>query len=97
VGLRAGLDTESYRCNKNNSSRDEIYENNSRIHLGRSQNKEKAKELKVTPVLDKIQDYKRNWVQYVNRMLRNRLPRLIKLHPKRDMEPRKTIKRLLDA
>jgi hypothetical protein len=27
-----------------------------------------AKELNITPVLDKIQDYKRNWIQHVNRM-----------------------------
>jgi hypothetical protein len=25
-----------------------------------------AKELNITPVLDKIQDYKRNWIQHVN-------------------------------
>jgi ABC-type ATPase involved in cell division len=41
-------------------------------------NTEIAKELNITPVLDKIQDYKRNWVQHVNRMPRNRLHRLIK-------------------
>jgi hypothetical protein len=41
--------------------------------------------------LDKIQDYKRNWIQHVNRMPCNRLPRLIKeLCPKRQKEPRKT-------
>jgi hypothetical protein len=37
-----------------------------------------AKELNITPVLDKIQDYKRNWIQHVNRMPHNRLPRVIK-------------------
>jgi hypothetical protein len=40
-------------------------------------NTETAKELNVTPVLNKMQDYKRNWI-HVNRMLRNRLPRLVK-------------------
>jgi hypothetical protein len=25
-----------------------------------------AKELNITPVLDKIQDYKRKWIQHVN-------------------------------
>jgi hypothetical protein len=40
-----------------------------------------AKELNITPVSDKIQDYKRNWIQRVNRMPRNRLPRLIKTTP----------------
>jgi hypothetical protein len=29
-------------------------------------NTEIAKELNMTPVLDKIQDYKRNWIQHVN-------------------------------
>jgi len=37
-----------------------------------------AKELKITPVLDKLLEYQRNWVQHVNRMSRNRLPRVMK-------------------
>jgi hypothetical protein len=37
-----------------------------------------AKELKVTPILDKLLEYKRNWTQHVNRMPRNRLPRVMK-------------------
>jgi hypothetical protein len=37
-----------------------------------------AKELKVTPILDKLLEYKRNWIQHVNRMPRNRLPRVMK-------------------
>ena len=37
-----------------------------------------TKELKVTPVLDKLLAYKRNWIQHVNRMPRNRLPRVMK-------------------
>jgi phage anti-repressor protein len=54
-------------------------------------NTENAKELNITPVSDKIQDYKRNLI-HVNRMPRNRLPRLIKkLHPKRQKEPRETL------
>ena len=59
------------------NSRDEIYEKNSRIHLDRS-NTEIAKVLNITPVLDKIQEYKRKWKQHVNRMPHNRLPRIIK-------------------
>jgi hypothetical protein len=35
-----------------------------------------AKELKITQVLDKLLEYKRNWIQHVNRMPRNRLPRI---------------------
>jgi hypothetical protein len=37
-----------------------------------------AKELKVTPILDKLLECKRNWIQHVNRMPRNRLPRVMK-------------------
>jgi hypothetical protein len=40
-----------------------------------------AKELSITPVLDKVQYYKRKCIQRVNRMPRNRLPRLIKTTP----------------
>jgi len=41
-------------------------------------NKQITKELKITPILDKLQEYKRNWIQHVNRMPRNRLPRVMK-------------------
>ena len=37
-----------------------------------------AKELKITPILDKLLEYKRNWIQHVNRKPRNRLPRVMK-------------------
>jgi hypothetical protein len=37
-----------------------------------------AKELKITPILDKLLEYKRNWIQHVNRMPRKRLPRVMK-------------------
>ena len=37
-----------------------------------------AKELKITPILDKLLEYKRNWIQHVNRMSGNRLPRVTK-------------------
>jgi hypothetical protein len=36
-----------------------------------------TKELKITSILDKLLDYKRNWIQHVNRMPRNRLPRVM--------------------
>ena len=37
--------------------------------MGRLQNKlHIAKELEITPVLDKLLEYKRNWIQHVNRM-----------------------------
>jgi len=34
------------------------------------------KELKITPILDKLLEYKRKLIQHVNRMPRNRLPRV---------------------
>jgi hypothetical protein len=37
-----------------------------------------AKVLKITPVLDKLLQYNRNWIQHVNRMPSNRLPRIMK-------------------
>ena len=40
-----------------------------------------AKELKITPILDKLLEYKRSWIQYVNRMPRNGLPRVMKYAP----------------
>jgi ABC-type ATPase involved in cell division len=58
-------------------------------------NTETAKELNITPVLDKIQDYKRNWIQHVNRMPRNRLHRLIKTTSQKSEG--RPLKRLLDA
>jgi len=36
------------------------------------------KELKITPILDKLLEYKTSWIQHVNRMPRNRLPRVMK-------------------
>jgi hypothetical protein len=41
-------------------------------------NKETAKELNITPVLEKIQEYRKNWLQHINRMPHNRLPRIQK-------------------
>jgi len=37
-----------------------------------------AKELKITRILDKLLEYKRSWIQHVNRMPQNRLPRVMK-------------------
>jgi hypothetical protein len=41
-------------------------------------NTETAKEPNITPVLDKIQEYRRNWLQNINRMPHNRLVRILK-------------------
>jgi len=37
-----------------------------------------AKDLKITTILDKLLEYKGSWIQHVNRMPRNRLPRVMK-------------------
>jgi hypothetical protein len=42
-----------------------------------------CKKLNITPVLDKIQDYKRNWIQHVSQVPHNKLPRLIKTIPQK--------------
>ena len=39
-----------------------------------------AKELKITQILDKLLEYKRSWIQHVNRMPRNRLPGVMKYY-----------------
>jgi len=57
-----------------------------------------AKELKVTPILDKLLEYKRSWIQHVNRMPRNRLPRVMKQYsPTGRRNHGRPLKRLLDT
>jgi hypothetical protein len=57
-----------------------------------------AKELNIIPVLDKIQTNKRNWIQHINQMPHNRLPRLIQNYTaKGRRNQRRPLKRLLDA
>jgi hypothetical protein len=57
-----------------------------------------AKELKITPILDRLLEYKRNCVQHVNRMPRNRLPRIMKRYsPTGRRNYGRTFKRLLDT
>jgi len=41
-------------------------------------NEQITKELKITAILGKLMEYKRNWIEHVNRMPRNRLPRVMK-------------------
>jgi hypothetical protein len=48
--------------------RDGIYKTNTQI----------TKELKITLILDKLLEYKRTWIQHVNRITCNRLPRVMK-------------------
>jgi hypothetical protein len=57
-----------------------------------------AKELKITPIIDKLLEHKRNWIQHVNRMPRNRLPRVMKHYfttGRRNHD--RPLKRLLDT
>jgi len=57
-----------------------------------------AKELEITPVLDKLMEYKRNWIQHVNRMPRDRLPRIMKHYSPTGRRNRgRPLKRLLDT
>ena len=57
-----------------------------------------TKELKITPILDKLLEYKRSWIQHVNRMPRNRLPRVMKHHcPTGGRNHGRPLKRLLDT
>jgi hypothetical protein len=57
-----------------------------------------AKELKITPVLGKLLEYKRNWIQDVNRMPRNRLHRVMKHYCRTGRRNHgRPLKRLLDT
>ena len=57
-----------------------------------------ANKLKITPILDKLLEYKRNWIQHVNRMSRNRLPRVMKYYSPTGIRNRgRPLKRLLDT
>jgi hypothetical protein len=57
-----------------------------------------AKELKITQILDKLLEYKRSWIQHVNRIPRNRLPRVIKHYcPTGRRNHGRPLKRLLDT
>jgi len=57
-----------------------------------------AKELKITQILDKLLEYERSWIQHVNRMPRNRLPRVMKYNSLTGRRNHgRTLKRLLDT
>jgi hypothetical protein len=56
-----------------------------------------AKELKIISVLDKLLEYKRNWI-HVNRMPRNRLPTVMKHYsPNGRGNHGRPLRRLLDT
>ena len=57
-----------------------------------------GKELKITPILEKILEYKSNWTQHVNGMPRNRLSRVMKHYsPTGRRNHGRTFKRLRDT
>jgi hypothetical protein len=57
-----------------------------------------AKELKITPIVDKLLEFKRNWIQHVNRMPRNRLSGVMKQYfPTGRRNHDRPLKRLLDT
>jgi hypothetical protein len=61
-------------------------------------NEQIAKELKITPILDKLLEYKRNWIQHVTRMPCNGLPRVMKRYsPTGIRNYGRPLKRLLDT
>jgi len=61
-------------------------------------NTQTAKELKITPILDKLLEYKRNWIQHVNRIPRNILPRVTEQYfPTGRRNHGRPLKRLLDT
>jgi hypothetical protein len=55
------LDHYSKKHKKNNSSREEVYGKNSEIHLDKLENKNRDCKGIIIPVLDKIQDNRRNF------------------------------------
>ena len=57
-----------------------------------------ATDLKITPILGKLLEYRRSWIQHVNRMPRNRLPRVMKHYcPTGRKNHGRPLKRLLDT
>ena len=57
-----------------------------------------ANELKITPILDKLLEYKRSWIKHVNRMPQNRLLRVMKHYSLAGRRNHgRPLKRLLDT
>jgi len=62
------------------------------------QNTQITKELKITPILDKLLEYKRSRIQHINRVPRNRLPSVMKHHSAAGRRNHgRPLKRLLDT
>jgi len=57
-----------------------------------------AKDLKITPILEKLLEYKRSWIQHADIMPRIRLPRVKKYNsPTGRRNHGRPFKRLLDT
>jgi hypothetical protein len=75
-----------------------MYEKNGRIQLDKLKNKYTYCKRKITPILDKLLEYKRNWIQRVNRMHSNRIPGVMKHYsPNGGRNHGRPLKRLLDT
>jgi hypothetical protein len=60
-------------------------------------NEQNAKELKITQFFNKLLEYKRSWIQHVNSMPQNILPRVMKYYfPTGSRNHGRPLKRLLD-
>jgi hypothetical protein len=67
------------------------------IWTGYKTSRKIAKELDITPVLDKIQESRRNWLQHINRMPHTRLSRILKHYsPAGRRNHGRPLKRLID-
>ena len=69
------LDFDSLAGAKNWSSWNEIIETSGRLHPLRPQNKNSIrKELRITSILDKIDEYRKKWLLHIQKMPQNRIP-----------------------
>jgi len=61
-------------------------------------NEDTSSELEINPVVNKIQNYRNEWIQHVRRMDRGRLPHLIRKYQLRGKRSQgRPIERLLDC
>ena len=56
------------------SGRNEVTETSGRLHPLWLQNDYISRELRITGILDTIEEYRRNWFQHLQRMPQNRIP-----------------------
>jgi len=85
----------SKRRKKNNSSRDEIYEKTARYTGTDYKVSTKIQRENITPVLNRIQEYRRDWLQQIKRMAC--ILSRIRKNNRQVEEQGRPLKRLLDA